>query len=98
MSFAKINIEAHVKPYIKVYDLEVDRKYKIMDMYRTMTQFGIQVLVILENCKATLPERYSRIISDDEMAEIRKTIQEKEVYLVNRGIAGTTTNLEFVET
>lgn len=98
MSFTKINIEAHVKPYTKVYELEVEKKYKITDMYRTMTQFGVRVLVILENCKVTLPERYSRIISDDQMVETRKTIQEKDVYLVSKGAAGTTTNLEFVET
>lgn len=97
MSFAKVNIEAAVKPFVKIYELDVDRKYRVLDMYKTMSPFGIQVLVILENCRASLPERYSRIISDDEMVTLQNTIREKEIYIVNKGLAGTTTNIQFVE-
>ena len=97
MSFVKLNIEAAVKPFVKIYELDVDRKYRVLDMYKTMSPYGVQVIVILENCKASLPERYSRIISDEEMVPLQKTIQEKEIYIVNKGLAGTTTNIEFVE-
>lgn len=97
MSFAKLNAEAQVKPFVKVYDLEVDTKYKIIDMYKTLTSYGVQVIVVLENCKTSLPERYSRIISNEDIMVLQKTIHDKEVYLVNKGLAGTTTSLEFIE-
>lgn len=97
MSFVELNRQAQVKPFIKLIELEVNKKYKIIDMERTITQFGSKIIVFFEDCRASLPDRYNRLITDEVLQKLRNTLLEKDVYLTSLGPVGSTVHLQFIE-
>lgn len=92
--FSVINIKYLVIPFVTPYQLEVNHKYKTEDIDIVVGQYGPRVVVKLEVGKVSLPDNN---IKASDIPELKNTVREKPVYLISKGMVGSTTNLVFVE-
>lgn len=75
MEFLKQLNEAgslNFKPTKPVRELECGKKYPILKMYPVKTKFGRQVKVDLGEFECFLPQRFSKILTDDKIETLTK--------------------------
>ena len=79
--------------YTKIADLEIDRKYRILEFERVSTQYGSAIMLHLEGFMGEgeltvyLPRRYNAVISDEMMAEYNDG-ENQRLHLVKRPATG----------
>lgn len=97
MSFLqKLNNVAKIKEGKSLAALEVDKKYKIMSIRKTVTKFGERLVLELEDCCVFLGARFNTL-SEEDIGSIQLKAQTGKLYLISHGKCGSAVDIQFVE-
>jgi len=96
--FAKINSSSYVRETVSVSRLDIGKKYKVEKVKRVVTKYGEKILVDTEEFNIWLPDRFSTLLSDEDIGKINKNLLEGgKLFLQSMGAVGRTFNIVFLE-
>lgn len=97
MDLQKLNKATSFKILKNVKTLDLNRKYKIVQLRFSKTKYGDSILAETEDFTTYLPQRFYAYFEKEGIEKFNDGLRSRPVYLVSKGTIGMTTNIVFTQ-